>query len=83
VRTLAAAKNVTPAQVALAWVLQRGSHVVCIPGTTKQSRFDENLAANDVTITVDDLAFLDAHLPVGAAAGSRSGRSAGRGGLTT
>ena len=57
--------------LALAWVLQRGNHIVCIPGTTKQSRFDENQAANNVALTAEELAFLAVHLPVGAAAGGR------------
>ncbi len=71
VRELAAAKGVTPAQLALAWLLQQGSHIVSIPGTTKQARFDENQAANDVTLTAEELAFLDENLPVGAALGAR------------
>ncbi len=71
VRSLAAGKGVTPAQVALAWTLHRGAHIVAIPGTRKRSRFDENQAANDVTLTAEDLAFLDEHLPVGAASGGR------------
>jgi aryl-alcohol dehydrogenase-like predicted oxidoreductase len=71
VRAVAAQKGVTPAQVALAWTLHRGDHVVCIPGTTKRSRFDENQGANHVALTAEDLAFLDEHIPVGAAAGSR------------
>ena len=71
VHTMAAKKGVTPAQLALAWTLHRGEHIVAIPGTTKQSRFDENQAANDVTLTAEDLAFLDEQLPIGAAAGGR------------
>ncbi len=71
VRSLAAEKGVTPAQLALAWVLVRGEHIVAIPGTRKQSRFDENQGANEVRLSAADLAFLDEHLPVGAAAGGR------------
>ncbi|MCA9539956.1 MAG: aldo/keto reductase [Myxococcales bacterium] len=71
VRSLAAEKGVTPAQLALAWLLSRGEHVVCIPGTTKKSRFDENQAANNVVLTDKELAFLNDSLPVGAAAGTR------------
>ncbi|MBT8495908.1 MAG: aldo/keto reductase [Deltaproteobacteria bacterium] len=71
VRSMAEDKGITPAQLALAWLLHRGEHVVTIPGTTKQSRFDENQAANNVTLTANDLAFLDENLPVGAAAGER------------
>jgi aryl-alcohol dehydrogenase-like predicted oxidoreductase len=71
VRSIAADKGITPAQLALAWLLHRGEHVVCIPGTTKKSRFDENQAANDVVLTAEELAYLDENLPVGAAAGGR------------
>ncbi len=71
VRQLATEKTITPAQLALAWLLQRAPHIVCIPGTTKQPRFDENQAANAVVLSPEDLAFLDQQLPVGAAAGGR------------
>ena len=71
VNTLAAEWGITPAQLALAWVLHRGNHVVAIPGTRKRSRFDENQGANGVVMTEQALAFLEEHLPVGAAAGGR------------
>ncbi len=71
VRALAETKGITPAQLALAWLLNRGEHVVTIPGTTKRARFDENQAAKHVVLTEEELASLDAHLPVGAAAGAR------------
>ena len=64
-------KGATPAQLALAWLLHRGEHIVSIPGTTKKTRFDENQAANDVVLTAEELTFLDENLPVGAAAGER------------
>ena len=71
VRAMAADKGITSAQLALAWLLHRGEHLVCIPGTTKQARFDQNLAANAVQLTPEELATLDEKLPVGAAAGGR------------
>ena len=71
VRAMAADKGVTAAQLALAWVLRRGPHVVAIPGTTRVARFEENLGAAAVDLTVADLAQLDAILPLGAAAGAR------------
>jgi aryl-alcohol dehydrogenase-like predicted oxidoreductase len=71
VRQLAADKGVTPAQLALAWVLHRGEHIVSIPGTTKKTRFDENQAANHIALSAEELSFLDQRLPVGAAAGTR------------
>ncbi|MDA0181831.1 aldo/keto reductase [Solirubrobacter phytolaccae] len=52
-------REVTPAQVALAWLLAQGSCVVPIPGTKKVSRLEENAAAASVTLTAEDLAELD------------------------
>ncbi|MGH8929934.1 MAG: aldo/keto reductase [Egibacteraceae bacterium] len=71
VRDIAEGKGVTPAQLALAWVLSRGDDVVPIPGTTKPHRVEENVAALDVELTDDDLGRLDEAVPVGAAAGDR------------
>ena len=71
VRAIAADKQVTAGQLALAWVLSRGDDVVPIPGTTKRVHLDENIAAADIQLTADDLARLDAAAPVGAAAGDR------------
>ncbi len=71
VRSMAADKGVTAAQLALAWVLLRGNHVVAIPGTTSRHRFDENQAARQVTLSAEELAQLDSILPLGAAAGTR------------
>jgi aryl-alcohol dehydrogenase-like predicted oxidoreductase len=60
VREVAATHGVTPAQVALAWVMSRGEHIVPIPGTTKAARVDENAGALKVRLTSDDFAKLDA-----------------------
>ncbi len=54
-RTIAAAKNATPAQIALAWLLARKPWIVPIPGTTKVHRLEENLGATAVELTPDDL----------------------------
>jgi aryl-alcohol dehydrogenase-like predicted oxidoreductase len=59
VKDVARRHGVTPAQVALAWVLGRGEHVVAIPGTTKSSHLDEDLGALEVELTHEDLAALD------------------------
>jgi aryl-alcohol dehydrogenase-like predicted oxidoreductase len=57
----------TAAQVALAWVLAQGDHVVPIPGTKRRERLEENVAAADLRVTAADLAELDAlPAPVGA-----------------
>ena len=52
-------KNATPAQVALAWLLAQKPWIVPIPGTTKQSRLDENLGAASGELTPDDLRAID------------------------
>ena len=71
VRVLAGRKGVTPGQLALAWVLAQGPDVVPIPGTKRISYLEENVAADAVEVTAEDLAALDAALPIGAAAGER------------
>ncbi len=48
-------KNATPAQIALAWLLARKPWIVPIPGTTKLTRLEENIAAVDVQLTAEDL----------------------------
>ena len=54
--SIAAARKVTPAQIALAWLLAQKPWIVPIPGTTKEHRLKENLGAADVELTKDDLA---------------------------
>jgi aryl-alcohol dehydrogenase-like predicted oxidoreductase len=68
---LAAEKGCTPAQLALAWVLAQGDDLVPIPGTKRRSYLDENVAALEVTLTVEDLARIDQIVPHGVAAGTR------------
>lgn len=48
-------KNATPAQISLAWVLAQKPWIAPIPGTTKIHRLEENLKAEQITLTVDDL----------------------------
>ncbi len=71
VQAIAADKGCTGAQLALAWVLAQSKHIVTIPGTTKQHRLDENIAANDVTLSAEELTRLDEIMPRGAAEGAR------------
>jgi aryl-alcohol dehydrogenase-like predicted oxidoreductase len=68
---LAAARGVTPAQLALAWVLRSGTHVVPIPGTKRVSRLEENAGAADIELTDEEMAQLDAAVPRGAVKGQR------------
>jgi aryl-alcohol dehydrogenase-like predicted oxidoreductase len=71
VKGMAEQKKCTPAQLALAWLLAQGPHIVPIPGTKKRERLTENLGAVDVELTADDLQHLDELAPAGVAAGER------------
>jgi aryl-alcohol dehydrogenase-like predicted oxidoreductase len=71
IEAMADEKACTPAQITLAWLLAQGTDVVAIPGTRKQSRFDENLAALDVSLSPDEVSRISAAVPAGAAAGTR------------
>jgi aryl-alcohol dehydrogenase-like predicted oxidoreductase len=69
VRELAAERAITPGQLAIAWVLSRGEHVVPIPGTKRVSYLEENLAAADVQLSRAESEAIARALP--AAAGDR------------
>lgn len=71
VRSMADEKGVTPAQLALAWLLHRGDGIVPIPGTTTREHLAENAAAVKIELTEADLARLDELVPPGSAAGDR------------
>ena len=71
VEAIAAAKGVTPAQLALAWVLARGNDVVPIPGTKRRGYLEQNAAASEIELDADDLAQLDEAFPPGVTAGDR------------
>ena len=68
---IARAKDVTPSQLALAWVLAQGADVVPIPGTRRIANLEENAVAVDLVLTDDELAAIDRVAPAGAAAGER------------
>ncbi|MEQ9887524.1 aldo/keto reductase [Pectobacterium zantedeschiae] len=74
IHQLAEEKQVTPSQLALAWVLAQGEHIVPIPGTKRRRYLEENVAALDVTLTKEELAAIDAIFPPDAAAGERYGK---------
>jgi aryl-alcohol dehydrogenase-like predicted oxidoreductase len=59
-RAVAARRGATPAQMALAWVLARGEHVLAIPGTQRRRYLEENVAAADFDLTPEELKELDA-----------------------
>ena len=69
VHEIAAEKGVTPAQLAIAWVLAQGDDLVPIPGTKRRTYLEQNAGAVDVELMQDDLDRIDAELP--APAGER------------
>jgi aryl-alcohol dehydrogenase-like predicted oxidoreductase len=71
VEALAAEKNATPSQIALAWVMAQGDDIVPIPGTKRRRYLEENAGAETLALTVSDLRRLAAAFPKGAAAGER------------
>ena len=63
VRELAAEKATTPGQLALAWVLHRGEHIVPIPGTKRVAYLEENLAAAAVSLSEDEVEHIAVSVP--------------------
>ncbi len=70
-KKVAEQREATPAQIALAWLLAQKPWIVPIPGTTKLSRLDENVAAVDIELTPDDLTGIDETLARITVAGDR------------
>ncbi len=71
VQKLAQERGATPAQVALAWLLQKGEDIVPIPGTKRRKYLEENLGAAYLDLTADEMVQLDQALPPEAVAGPR------------
>jgi aryl-alcohol dehydrogenase-like predicted oxidoreductase len=71
VKAIAAQKNVTPSQLALAWLLAQGDDIVPIPGTRRQKNLEENIAATEITLTAAELEQIEAIAPKGVASGDR------------
>jgi aryl-alcohol dehydrogenase-like predicted oxidoreductase len=69
VRRIATDKNLTPSQLALAWVQHQGA--VAIPGTKRRRYLEENTAATQVTLTAEDIAAIEAVAPHGVVTGDR------------
>ena len=61
----------TPAQLALAWVLHQGDDIVPIPGTKRRTYLQENVAAVEIELSQEDLARIDEAAPRGVTAGDR------------
>jgi aryl-alcohol dehydrogenase-like predicted oxidoreductase len=68
---IAASKGVTPAQLAIAWVLSRGADIVPLIGTTRRARLNEALAALEIRLSAAELAKIEAAVPAAAVAGTR------------
>jgi aryl-alcohol dehydrogenase-like predicted oxidoreductase len=72
---IACRKNVTLAQLAIAWPMTQGSHagvfIIPIPGAKSRKHLEENVRAADLVLTTDDLAEIDRLVPSGAASGTR------------
>lgn len=68
---IAAAKGVTAAQLALAWILHQGKMIVPIPGARKIRHLEENAAAASVSLSADDLDTIKEAMPASAIAGPR------------
>ncbi|HST61942.1 MAG TPA: aldo/keto reductase [Longimicrobium sp.] len=71
VEAIARDKGVTATQLALAWVMAQGEDVVPIPGTKRVKYLEENVGANDVQLSADELRRIGDVFPAGAAAGTR------------
>lgn len=71
VKQIAAERNVTPSQLALAWLLAQGEDIVPIPGTKRRTYLEENVGATSLTLTLDELRQIDAVAPKGGASGDR------------
>ena len=75
IETIASAHHVTPAQVALAWLLAQGAEqgpdIVPIPGTKRRKYIEENCAAAELQLSAEEIAKLSAAFPPGVTAGTR------------
>lgn len=71
---LAHDKGVTPSQLALAWVMAQGEHIVPIPGTKRRRYLEENVAAASLALSAQELAAIEAVFPQQAVAGARYGQ---------
>jgi aryl-alcohol dehydrogenase-like predicted oxidoreductase len=71
VEALAREKGCTPAQLAISWVISQGDDIITIPGTKHIKKLEENIAAESVHLTREDLRSIEAILPLGIASGTR------------
>src|SRR5437764_6638853 len=71
VKEIASEKDVTPGQLAIAWLLHQGEDIVPIPGTKRRKYLEENVAAAEVSLSDEELSRIDEAAPMGAASGDR------------
>jgi len=71
VREIASERDVTPGQLALAWLLHQSEDIVPIPGTKRREYLEENAAADDIELSDDELERIDEAAPAGVTAGER------------
>ncbi|MBV8519601.1 MAG: aldo/keto reductase [Acidobacteria bacterium] len=71
IETIAKEKGVTPAQLAIAWLLAQGDDIVPIPGSKRIAHLEENAKAADIELSPEDLARIDEVAPKGVTAGDR------------
>lgn len=71
VSELANQKGVAPSQLALAWVMAQGEHIVPIPGTKRRRYLEENVAAAEITLSEQELAAIETVFPLAGVAGTR------------
>jgi len=71
IRTLAASKGCTPAQLAIAWVLAQGDDVITIPGSKRIKHLEENIASENIRLTREDLESINTIMPAGIVSGTR------------
>mgnify|MGYP003561727028 FL=1 len=70
IRKISVDLGITPAQLALAWLIAQGDNIIPIPGSRKKSRIDENLAALDIELSSEVMGKLDTIAPIGAFKGA-------------
>lgn len=73
VQELAQQKGCTPSQLAIAWVLAQGEDIITIPGTTRITNLEQNIASQEVKLSAAELAAMEAIFPAGVASGARYG----------
>jgi Predicted oxidoreductases (related to aryl-alcohol dehydrogenases) len=71
IKSMADQKGCTPSQLAIAWVLAQGDDIIAIPGTKRIKYLEENIAAENVQLTHEDLQSIEAIMPAGIVSGTR------------